>query len=104
MSGLLALPQPPDAIFCFNDSAALVAMRCCLAHGLKVPHDVSIVGFDDIDAAKEGHRPLTTLRVDKKALGSLGVDLLLRMQGGEGAAAIEQVVPVELVVRASTRP
>jgi DNA-binding LacI/PurR family transcriptional regulator len=103
MSSLLALPQPPDAVFCFNDSAALVAMRCCLAHGLKVPHDVSIVGFDDIDAATQGHRPLTTLRVDKKALGALGVDLLLKVQGDESGAVLEQVVPVELVVRGSTR-
>jgi DNA-binding LacI/PurR family transcriptional regulator len=99
MQSLLALPQPPDAVFCYNDAAALVAMRCCLAAGMTVPHDVSIVGFDDISSAVLGHRPLTTLRIDKKELGALGVELLLR---GPSAAPVEKVAPVELIVRAST--
>lgn len=99
MQSLLALPHPPDAVFCYNDAAALVAMRACLAAGLTVPHDVSIVGFDDISSAVLGHRPLTTLRIDKKQLGALGVELLLR---GAQEPALEQVAPVELIVRAST--
>lgn len=99
MQALLDLPVRPDSVFCYNDSAALVAMRCCLAAGLKVPHDISIVGFDDTAAAMLGHRPLTTLRIDKKALGTLGVELLLRSQA---EPCIETVSPVQLVVRAST--
>jgi len=99
MQTLLDLPHPPDAVFCYNDSAALVAMRCCLAAGLKVPHDVSIVGFDDISSAVLGHRPLTTLRIDKKELGALGVELLL---SGQHEVALEKVAPVHLIVRAST--
>ncbi|MDN4056063.1 LacI family DNA-binding transcriptional regulator [Massilia sp. YIM B02763] len=99
MQQLLALPHPPDAVFCYNDAAALVAMRCCLAQGLTVPHDVSIVGFDDISSAVLGHRPLTTLRIDKKELGALGVELLLR---GVQEPPLEKVSPVELIVRAST--
>jgi DNA-binding LacI/PurR family transcriptional regulator len=99
MEQLLALPHPPDAVFCYNDSAALVAMRCCLAKGLKVPHDIAIVGFDDISTAVLGHRPLTTLRIDKKALGALGVELLLN---GPHNDPVEKIAPVELVVRAST--
>ncbi len=99
MQSLLALAHPPDAVFCYNDSAALVAMRCCLAAGQTVPHDVSIVGFDDISSAVLGHRPLTTLRIDKKELGALGVELLLREQQ---EPPMERVSPVELIVRAST--
>ena len=99
MQELLALPHPPDAVFCFNDSAALVAMRCCLAAGLKVPHDVSIVGFDDISSAVLGHRPLSTLRIDKKQLGAMGVELLM---AGQQDPPVEKVSPVELIVRAST--
>jgi DNA-binding LacI/PurR family transcriptional regulator len=99
MEQLLALPHPPDAVFCYNDSAALVAMRCCLAKGLKVPHDIAIVGFDDISTAVLGHRPLTTLRIDKKALGALGVEMLLN---GPHSEPVEKIAPVELVVRAST--
>jgi DNA-binding LacI/PurR family transcriptional regulator len=103
MQSLLDLPHPPDAVFCYNDAAALVAMRACLAAGLTVPHDISIVGFDDISSAVLGHRPLTTLRIDKKALGALGVDLLLRgAPAGADAPPLEQVAPVELIVRAST--
>jgi DNA-binding LacI/PurR family transcriptional regulator len=101
MQTLLALPHPPDAVFCYNDTAALAAMRCCLAAGISVPHDISIVGFDDIPGALLGHRPLTTLRIDKKALGALGVALLLR-DAQEPGPPVEQVAPVELVVRAST--
>jgi DNA-binding LacI/PurR family transcriptional regulator len=101
MQSLLALPHPPDAVFCYNDAAALVAMRVCLAAGMTVPHDVSIAGFDDISSAVLGHRPLTTLRIDKKELGALGVELLLR---GSQEPPIEKVAPVELIVRASTVP
>lgn len=96
---LLSLAHPPDAVFCYNDSAALVAMRCCLARGLKVPHDVAIVGFDDISNAVLGHRPLTTLRIDKKALGALGVELLL---AGPHAEPVEQIAPVDLIIRGSS--
>lgn len=102
MESLLALPKPPDALFCYNDSAALVAMRCCLAKGLKVPHDISIVGFDDISTAVLGHRPLTTLRINKKELGALGVELLLNSRNGINGTVEEKISPVELVVRAST--
>jgi DNA-binding LacI/PurR family transcriptional regulator len=99
MKTLLDLPHPPDAVFCYNDAAALVAMRTCLAKGLKIPYDVSIVGFDDISSAMLGHRPLTTSRIDKKGLGTIGVDLLLNCQHDQ---PIEKVLPVELIVRAST--
>jgi DNA-binding LacI/PurR family transcriptional regulator len=99
MQALLNQPHPPDAVFCYNDAAALVAMRACLAAGKTVPHDVSIVGFDDIPGAVLGHRPLTTLRINKKELGALGVELLLR---GPQDPPLEQVAPVELIVRAST--
>lgn len=97
---LLALPEPPDALFCYNDSTALLAMRCCQDAELKVPTDISLVGFDDISAAAHAHPPLTTLRIDKEALGIAGVELLLRGQVGEPE---EKVLPVELVLRSSTR-
>jgi DNA-binding LacI/PurR family transcriptional regulator len=99
MQTLLDLPHPPDAVFCYNDAAALVAMRTCLAANLKVPHDVSIVGFDDVPNAVLGHRPLTTSRIDKRGLGTVGVELLLSCQHDQ---PVEKVLPVELIVRAST--
>lgn len=99
METLLALPQPPDAVFCYNDAAALVAMETCMQAGLKIPYDISIVGFDDISAAALARRPLTTLSVDKSALGALGVELLLE---GSAEGATERVLPVSLIVREST--
>lgn len=95
---LLALANPPDALFCYNDSTALVAMRACLDAGLRVPEDISVVGFDDISSAAQAHPPLTTVRVDKQALGVTGVELLLR---GPGAESVERILPAELVLRAS---
>jgi DNA-binding LacI/PurR family transcriptional regulator len=98
MRQLLRLPKRPDAVFAYNDSAALAVLRVCQEVGLRVPQDMAIVGFDDIPAAAHASTPLTTLRVDKEALGRTGVDLVMR--GPE--LPRENTVPVELVVRQST--
>lgn len=98
MQTLLSLPKRPDAVFCYNDSTALVAMKYCLAEGMKIPHDIAIVGFDDIDAAAAAIPPLSTVRVDKPALGRAGVELLL--QQAESPTRI--TLPVELIVRESS--
>ena len=100
MRTLLALPEPPDAVFAFNDATALLAMRTCQAAGLRVPQDIAFVGFDDLDAAAEAHPPLSSVRVDKEALGRRGVELLLERRP---MRAGNVTVPVELVVRASSR-
>jgi DNA-binding LacI/PurR family transcriptional regulator len=94
---LLQQPHGVDAIFAYNDVAALAAMRVCEAHGRRVPDDVAIVGFDDIPAAAAGLIPLTTVRTDVEALGRGGVDLLVKPQ----APARQLTLPIELIVRAS---
>jgi DNA-binding LacI/PurR family transcriptional regulator len=96
---LLALPRRPDAILCYNDAAALIAVRTCAAAGLRIPQDIAIAGFDDIADAMLGHRPLTTIHVDQHALGEAGVELLLSPAPRQ---PVERTVPIELVVRAST--
>ena len=73
-------------------------LRVCHEVGLRVPQDIAIVGFDDIPGAAHAPTPLTTLRVDKEALGRTGVDLVMR--GPE--LPRETTLPVELVVRQST--
>ena len=88
----------PDALFAYNDAAALAALRVCLAHGLRVPEDIAIIGFDDIAGATHASPPLSTIAVDKEALGRRGVELLLE----EAPAASEIRLPVQLVARAST--
>lgn len=99
MQQLLGLSQRPDAVFAFNDSAALIAMRAAQEAGLKMPRDIAFVGFDDIAQAALSHPPLTTLRVDKEELGRIGVDLLLHGASGEHE---NRILPVELVAREST--
>jgi len=96
---LLAMPQRPDALFCYNDSTALAALQACLDAGLKVPHDIAIVGFDDIGAAAGAIPPLSSVNIDKEALGALGVELLLRKPDAE---VLETTLPVQLVVRESS--
>ena len=99
MQALLALPQPPDAVFAFNDATAAVAMAACQAAGLNVPRDMVIAGFDDIQPAIHLRPPLTTVRVDKEALGARGVELLL---GHQGTTVPQVVVPTRLIVRESS--
>jgi len=99
MRSLLALPKRPDAVFCYNDSTALVAMKHCLSAGLKLPYDIAIVGFDDISSAAVAVPPLSTVRVDKEALGATGVDLLLRKPEED---PVQMTLPVEMIVRESS--
>ncbi|WGL27309.1 LacI family DNA-binding transcriptional regulator [Pectobacterium brasiliense] len=94
---LLALPQRPDAIFAYNDSAALIAMRVCQKQGLNLPQDMAIVGFDDIDSARLAHPPLTTVAIDKAQLGHQALALLLDPERRVGA----QHLAVQLVIRKS---
>ena len=99
MRSLLSLPKRADAVFCYNDSTALSAMRYCLNEGMKIPHDIAIVGFDDIAAAAAAIPPLSTIRVDKEALGRAGVELLLH-KPDECPSHI--TVPVQMIVRESS--
>lgn len=100
MRSLLRLPKRPDAVFCYNDSTALVAMKTCLSEGLKIPSDIMVVGFDDISNAAVAVPPLSTVRVDKEALGAAGVELLLRLKPDEPPTEI--TLPVDMIVRESS--
>ena len=92
----------PDAVFAYNDAAALAAMRVCLAHGLRVPDDIAFVGFDDIPAAAHSTPPLSTVAVDKEALGRRGVELLLEDHPNP-LAHTDSLMSVEFIARASSR-
>ena len=100
MRRLLALPEPPDAVFAYNDATALGAIEVCNEAGLRVPQDIRFVGYDDIAAAARSQPPLSTVRVDKEALGREAVTALIEGNTGPG----ELLLPVELVVRDSSRP
>ena len=103
MRELLALPEPPDAVFCFNDLLALGALRTLADAGLKVPGDVAVVGFDDIDDGRYHAPSLTTISPDKEWLADNAVSLLLERIAGTGEAARRDLtVPYTLEIREST--
>ena len=104
---LLALPEPPTAVFAASDMMALGALRAVHAAGASVPGDVSVVGFDDIAMAAMAHPPLTTVRQDKVALGVRAAQTLLdRIAAADDGASIEarETLAVTLVTRESTAP
>ncbi|MGJ7904144.1 LacI family DNA-binding transcriptional regulator [Lysobacter sp. 1R34A] len=96
---LLARGLPFDAVFAASDLIALGAMRALTEHGLRVPEDVSVIGFDDIPMARFAHPPLTTIFQDTKQAGELLVDTLMKLVRDEEAHSIR--LPTTLVVRKS---
>jgi LacI family repressor for deo operon, udp, cdd, tsx, nupC, and nupG len=97
---LLALSSPPTAIFCYNDTVALGAVRAAHVAGLRIPHDLSIVGFDDIALAAYFEPPLTTVAQPKREMGRQAVQMLLDLL--EGKPVEDCVLPGHLVIREST--
>mgnify|MGYP002137414039 CR=1 FL=1 len=93
--------QRPDAVFAYNDTAALAAMRVCQAAGLRVPEDIAIVGFDDIPEAAYFTPPLTTVRQDFHEVGRHCLLTLLEELETGRRTHRRVVVPTELVVRGS---
>jgi LacI family transcriptional regulator len=105
MADLLALDEPPTAVFAASDMMALGAIRAAGDAGVGVPVDVSVIGFDDMQLAGHMNPPLTTIRQDKAGLGAAAGSALLRLVEGESDAVTQAtVLPVELVRRGSVRP
>lgn len=101
---LLALPQPPTAIFAGNDWMALGAIEAIASQGLSVPHDLAVVGVDDISQAVHAHPPLTTISIPKRELARAATELLLRhIQGTDLPEEPTKIlVSPHLIVRQST--
>ena len=93
--------HPVSAIFGVNDECAIRAMRAARALGLDVPRDLSVVGFDDDLLAPHVEPPLTTMRVDKLAMGRLAVDLLANRVEHPEAAIVEAALRPRLIERGS---
>jgi LacI family transcriptional regulator len=101
---LLNLPDPPTAIFCFNDNIAIGAIQAARARGLRVPEELSIVGFDDVEGATIVTPKLTTVRQPLAEMGRTGVSLLMRLLAGERFETLHVELATRLVVRESTAP
>jgi LacI family repressor for deo operon, udp, cdd, tsx, nupC, and nupG len=102
---LLGRRSPPSAIFCFNDEMAMGVLETARRRRLRVPDDLSVVGFDDIRFARYTDPPLTTVAQPMRAIGEGVVRLLLQILQGDRTAAPESVtLPHTLTVRFSTAP
>jgi len=99
---LLDLPDPPTAIFAFNDNLAIGAVQAAQARGLRVPADLSVVGFDDVEPATIVTPALTTVRQPLAEMGRTAVSLLVRLLEGQLIETLHLELSTRLVVRQST--
>jgi len=95
---------PFDAIFAGNDMMAVGALRSLKRHGRRVPEDVEIIGFDDVEVARLVEPALTTIAQPAAAMGAAAAELLLRLIDGEKPLKRSKIMEPTLVVRQSTRP
>lgn len=100
-TALLALPDPPTAIFTYNDRLAVGSYQAIRAAGLAIGRDVSVVGFDDIPMTEWLDPALTSVRQPRREMGRIAVDILLQALRGEVASELVVVQPT-LIVRGST--
>jgi LacI family transcriptional regulator len=100
----LQLPQPPTAVFASNDSMAFGVYEAARQHGLRVPSDLSIIGFDDLPEARWSSPPLTTVRQPLAEMGALAARTVLRLVHGESIESLRLEMSTKLVVRESTAP
>ncbi len=102
-SRLLSLPEPPTALFCYNDRMAMGAYRAAREFGLRIPEDVSIVGFDDQEHVADGLAPgLTTVALPHYEMGVWAAEqVLATLTGGEQGEPNQRRMPCPLVSRES---
>ncbi|WP_157245004.1 LacI family DNA-binding transcriptional regulator [Nonomuraea typhae] len=94
---------PPDAVFCFNDTLALGALRTLLSRGVRVPQDVALIGFDDIEDGRFSTPTLTTIAPDKTHIAEAAVGLLAARLAATGPEPPQDLcAPHRLIVREST--
>ena len=105
---LMREARPPTAIFCANDLMALGAMEALAQLGLKVPEDVSLMGYDDQEISRHTHPPLTTMVLPNYEMGRAAVEALLAAADlpPEQRATRRHLIKIDcpLVVRQTVRP
>lgn len=101
---LLDLPQPPTAIFAGSDQQAFGVIQAARARGLRVPQDLSVVGFDDLPVARWASPPLTTVMQPLAEMGRTAARMLLRTMAGQPLGSRRVELATQLIVRESTAP
>lgn len=104
MLKLLAHDEHPTAVFISGDEMAIGAMAAAEEMGIKIPEDISIIGFDDIEQAKNLNPPLTTIRQEKELVGEQAATLLLNVIDKVPIDEQEKIVPVKLIKRKTCLP
>lgn len=103
MKALLTLPELPTAVFAVSDRTAFGALEAIKEANLRVPEDISLIGFDDYADAEHANPPLTSVHYDREQMGIHAFEALRAQIEGRRSPGIRSVIPSELVVRASTR-
>jgi LacI family transcriptional regulator len=101
---LLSLAHTPSAILALNDAMAIGVLEAARARDLDVPHDLSVVGFDDVTAATITTPPLTVVQQPLQGLGRVGANVLWRLLEGQQLDATRIELSTKLIVRESTAP
>lgn len=104
MEKLLQLDSPPTAVFVAGDQMAIGAIEAVHEHGLRVPEDISIIGYDDIEMIKYITPKLTTIRQDTDIIGEAAAELLIEQMTAKERRTERRVIPVTLIERASCAP
>lgn len=103
INSLLSAPQRPDAFFAFNDRIAIEILSQCKKMNISVPEDVAIVGYDNIRSSLVTNPPLTTLTQNLLELGEKSVEMLIEAISKKDFVRREIIIPVDLVIRESTK-
>jgi DNA-binding LacI/PurR family transcriptional regulator len=98
---LLQSEEPPTAVFAANDNMAIGAINCLASRGLRVPQDMSVMGFDDISMAKHFIPALTTVQQDQVAMGIQAVELIIEYKKFKKVRLKKIILEPELVIRES---
>ncbi|CAM3230354.1 LacI family transcriptional regulator [Pseudomonas floridensis] len=101
---MLSMTDRPSALFCENDEMAIGALKRIKQAGLRVPEDISVVGFDDIPLAQYCEPPLTTIAQPAEAFGQRAVEMLIELIEKKTITRRHVVLPFELTVRESCAP
>jgi DNA-binding LacI/PurR family transcriptional regulator len=104
MQRLLALPLRPTAVLASNDLTAIGALRAIYSARLRVPEDISVIGFDDIDFSQYTQPPLTTIRLSRTKLAEKAFDALATVIASHSKKGRNYEVETHLIVRGSTGP
>ena len=101
---MLSGESRPTAIFAANDLSAIAVIDVAHELGLRVPDDLSVIGFDDVPEATRRALPLTTIQQPMRRLGAVAADMVFTQLSGQEIDEMHVILPTRLVVRATTAP